>query len=195
MTLLASPRLHEMIDAGIITASHDNVNSASIDICLGDTIMVEDLFNDGGPIDIAAKQSPSFVEIKLGPDGYIVRPGQCFLAHSVEFFNLPNTISGQFILRSSVGRCFLEHMQAGWADAGWHGAQLTLEFKNNLEYHDLLIRPGMRIGQMIFFEHDDAGEDTYASKGNYNGQKGPTMAFALEGENNDSNPTSGGNPS
>lgn len=183
--LLSSPQLHQLIDAGVINALHENVNSASIDVCIGDEILVEkqligDDFLFREPVDISKKQSPEFVKIKIPEEGYIIKPGECFLAHTVETFNLPNTISGQFILRSSVGRCFLEHMQAGWADAGWHGAQLTLEFCNMLKYHDLLIKPGMRIGQMVFFQHEDAGSDSYKIKGNYNGQQGATTAFSLD---------------
>lgn len=183
--LLSSPKLHQLIEAGVINALHENVNSASIDVRIGDEILIEkpligDDFLFREPVDISKKQSPEFVKIKIPEDGYVVKPGECFLAHTVETFNLPNTISGQFILRSSVGRCFLEHMQAGWADAGWHGAQLTLEFCNMLKYHDLLIKPGMRIGQMVFFEHEDAGEDSYQIKGNYNGQQGATTAFSLD---------------
>lgn len=194
--LLSSPKLHQLIEAGVINALHENVNSASIDVRIGDEILIETpenfYFEDGNgagyggtgvhrnPVDISKKQSPSFTKVKIPEEGYIIRPGECFLAHTVETFNLPNTISGQFILRSSVGRCFLEHMQAGWADAGWHGAQLTLEFCNMLKYHDLLIKPGMRIGQMVFFEHEDAGKDSYQIKGNYNGQQGATTAFSLD---------------
>lgn len=180
MSILASPRLHQLVDQGVITALHENVNASSIDVRLGDTILVEDHLS-AKVVDLAAKDSPDFVEIKLTDEGFIIPPGMCFLAHTVEFFNLPNTISAQFILRSSVGRCFLEHMQAGYADAGWHGAQLTMEFKNNLEAQSILIKPGMRIGQMVFFEHEDAGADSYSIKGNYNNQAGPTMAFDGEG--------------
>lgn len=177
MSLLSAPRLHQLIDDGIITALHENVNSASIDIRIGDEILVEDI-ETTEVVDISAKQSPKFKKVVMGQDGVIIPPGRCFLAHSVEFFNLPNTISGQFVLRSSVGRCFLEHMQAGWADAGWHGAQLTMEFKNMLTTQNLLIKPGMRIGQMVMFEHEDVGNDSYAVKGNYNKQTGATQAFA-----------------
>ena len=184
MTMLSAPRLHKLIEEGVIDALHENVNSASIDVRIGSKILIED-FNLGHasgvfqePIDIAAKQSPSFVEVEIPEEGIVIEPGQCFLAATMETFNLPNTISARFDLRSSVGRCFLEHMQAGFADAGWHGAQLTMEFKNMNQYHRLLIKPGMRVGQMIFFEHEDAGEDSYAIKGNYNGQQGPTVAFA-----------------
>lgn len=187
MTLLAAPELHQLIDDGVIDALHENVNSASIDIRIGDHILIEGepgynkntagSFVYGEPVDIAEKQSPKFTRIELPPEGYVIEPGECFLASSVETFNLPDTISSQFILRSSVARCFLEHMQAGWADAGWHGAQLTMEFVNMNRFHRLLIKPGMRIGQMVFFKHTDVGEDSYAIRGNYNGQQGATQAF------------------
>lgn len=181
MTLLASPRLHQLIDENVIDALHENVNSASIDIRIGNRILIEDPNGSAEAIDISAKQSPKFIALEIGEEGIEIEPGQAFLAHSIETFNLPNTISSQFILRSTVARCFLEHMQAGWADAGWHGAQLTFEFKNMLNHHKLLIKPGMRIGQMVFFEHEDVGEDSYAVKGNYNNQQGATAAYTGEG--------------
>ncbi|MGL5016461.1 MAG: dCTP deaminase [Bacteroidales bacterium] len=192
MTMLSAPRLHEIIDAGVITCEdldvlHKHVNSASIDVRMGNKILLEqaprmdESLVHFVAVDIAAKQSPNFIEIEIPEEGYVIQPGQCFLAATMETFNLPDTISCRFDLRSSVGRCFLEHMQAGFADAGWHGAQLTMEFKNVTQYHRLLIKPGMRVGQMIFFEHEPAGEDSYAVKGNYNNQQGPTMAFTGEG--------------
>ncbi len=197
MSMLSAPRLHQLIEEGVIDALHENVNSASIDVRIGNKILIERadvevVYDDNGfgravplvhlePIDIAAKQSPAFEEVEIPEEGLIIEPGQTFLAATMETFNLPNTISARFDLRSSVGRCFLEHMQAGFADAGWHGAQLTMEFKNMNQYHRLLIKPGMRVGQMIFFEHEDAGADSYALKGNYNNQQGPTKAFTGEG--------------
>lgn len=177
MTMLSAPRIHQLIDEGVVSGLHENVNAASLDVRIGNKILIEVPPEPGTVVDIAAKQSPTFMEIDLTDEGFIIEPGQCFLAHTEEVFNLPNTISCRFDLRSSVGRCFLEHMQAGFADAGWHGAQLTMEFKNMTEFHRLLIKPGMRVGQMIFWEHEDAGADSYAIKGNYNLQKGPTRAF------------------
>lgn len=183
MSLIAGKELHELIDNKVITALHENVNAASIDIRIGDEILVEDAL-EPKIVDIDSKESPNFIKIKIGENGFIVRPGQAFLAHSVEYFNLPDNISAEFVLRSTMGRCFLEHMHAGWADAGWHGAQLTMEFKNCMEYHDLLIKPGMRVGQMKFFKHESAGDNSYALKGNYNNQEGATAAFAGEGHAN-----------
>ncbi|UIW10534.1 dCTP deaminase [Aeromonas phage BUCT695] len=184
--LLSAPQLHQLIDDGVIDALHENVNSASIDVRIGNKILLEeyvDVDDDDydKPVDIAAKESPRFYEEEIPEEGIVIEPGQCFLAHTVETFNLPDTISGQFIERSTVARCFLEHMQAGWADAGWHGAQLTMEFKNMNQFHSLLIKPGMRIGQMVFFQHEPVGEDSYSVKGNYNNQRGATKAYAGEG--------------
>lgn len=190
MSLLSAPRLHQLIEEGVITALHENVNAASIDIRIGNKILIEKGYDPSGgplqfinpvPVDIDAKQSPTFIEVVIPEEGIIIEPGQCFLAHTIEYFNLPDTISAQFKLRSSLGRCFLEHMNAGWCDAGWHGAQLTMEFVNMTRFHRLLIKPGMRVGQMVFFEHEDVGEDSYATKGNYNNQSGATKAFEGEG--------------
>ena len=187
MSMLSAPRLHKLIEEGVITCwdthtLHENVNSGSLDIRIGNKILVEKQRLNGyvwnHPVDIDAKESPQFTEVEIPEEGYILEPGQAILACSMETFNLPNTVSAMFKLRSSMGRCFLNHMMAGWADAGWHGAQLTMEFVNQTQYHRLLIKPGMRVGQMVFFEHEDAGKDSYSVKGNYNNQQGPTVAFA-----------------
>lgn len=180
MSLIAGNELHSLIDAGVITALHENVNAASIDIRIGNEILIEDL-NNPKVVDIDSKECPNLTKVVLDEEGYLVKPGECFLAHSVEFFNLPDDISAEFNLRSTMGRCFLEHMHAGWCDAGWNGAQLTMEFKNMLQAHNLRIKPGMRVGQMKFFRHEPAGENSYAVKGNYNNQKGATAAFSGEG--------------
>lgn len=178
MTILSAPRLHQLIDENVITALHENVNSASIDVRIGNKILLEDTTGSPKVVDLSAKESLRFVEIEIPEDGIVIYPGQCFLASTMEYFNLPNTLSCRFDLRSTIGRSFLEHMQAGYCDAGWHGAQLTMEFKNMSQNHALLIKPGMRVGQMVFFEHEDCGEaDSYATKGSYNKQEGPTVAF------------------
>lgn len=175
MSLLGSPDLHKLIDDGVIDAPHSAVNSSSIDVRIGDRVLMEGAAN--GVVDISAKESPNFNEVMIPEEGLVIKPGECFLAHTVETFNLPDNISCDFMLRSTVGRCFLEHMHAGHADGGWHGSQLTMEFKNVLQHHSLLIKPGMRIGQMEFFKHSSSEEDSYATKGSYNNQQGPTKAF------------------
>lgn len=173
--MLSSTRLHQLIDEGVIDALHENVNAASIDVRLSPKILLEGI--PDGPVDIANKQSPKFYPMDIPEEGFIIHPDEIFLGSTIETFNLPDTISAKFYLRSSVGRCFLEHMQAGFIDAGFNNAQLTLELKNMTQYHKLRIRAGMRIGQIVFFEHENTGSDSYRIKGTYNGQQGPTKAY------------------
>ena len=171
--LLAHPELLEMVERGYIDAMPENVNAASVDLRLGNKILVEDC--DGGDVFLWDKKSTvKWREIEIPPEGFCLCPGQFILASTVEIFNLPNDLSGMFILRSSMARNGLEHLQAGWADAGFHDAHLTLEFQNVCRWHRLWIRPGMRVGQMVMFRHSDSEQGSYAKKGNYNGQKGPT---------------------
>lgn len=60
-------------------------------------------------------------------------------------------------------------------DPGWNNSVLTLELKNCLQYHTIVLTPGDKIGQMIFFECDEVPEQSsYAQRGRYNSDKGVT---------------------
>lgn len=168
--LLGSKELHEVIDAGQLVAEHKFVNAASVDIRIGDTILVEN--SADGVVDIDAKENLHWKEVSIPDDGYIVHPGQFFLAHSMEEFNLPDDISSLFVLRSSMARCGMNHLHAGWADAGFNNSKLTFEFHNVTANHSLRIRKGMRVGQMVMWKHSPAGDHSYAVKGRYNGSEG-----------------------
>lgn len=175
--ILTGEQLLDLIKQGVINADPKNVNASSIDVTLSDMIMVEDVLTDKSLVCIAEGESPAFTSIRMGEQGMIIQSGQCFLASTNETFNLPNNISAEFITRSSIGRCFLEHMKSGWIDAGFSG-QITLELVNMLQAHEILITPNLRVGQVVFHRHNMVDkEHSYATKGNYNGQKGPTKAF------------------
>jgi len=151
--LLAGVELHELIDNNIITGRHENVNSASIDITLGNKFLVE--------TDTIENMVPVYNEMTLQPNGFC-------LASSQEVFNLPNNISAEYKLKSSMARVGLDHLNAGWCDAGWHGSVLTLEFKN-CSSKPIKLTTGMKCGQIIFFKHTPVPkEQSYATKGRYN---------------------------
>ena len=59
-------------------------------------------------------------------------------------------------------------MLAGWCDPGWHGSKLTLELQNARRMHALPLYPGLKIGQMIFFEMESMPIMSYAQVGHYN---------------------------
>ena len=171
--LLSHNELLELIERGVIeNAKSDAVNSASIDVHLGDVIMVEDFSSGPQLIDYRAREKPAMKKVRLRDDGFVLEPNQFILAQTVEVFHLPLDISAEYKLKSSMARIGLEHLNAGWADAGWHGSVLTLELKNITQCQRILIRPGDAIGQMVFFRHKPVPlERSYAARGRYNGDK------------------------
>lgn len=183
MGLLSYNDLLFLVEKGIIQgADIEQVNSSSIDITLGDAIMVERGCTREAPdhgelaptriIDLAKREHLHTDKLYMGADGYLLAPGAFVLAQSRETFHLPRTVSAEYKLKSSLARAGLEHLNAGWCDPGWSGSVLTLELKNMTRHHWLRIRPGMRIGQMVFFRHAEVPlERSYTARGRYNGDK------------------------
>ncbi len=171
--LLSAKQILQLIDDGVIEfADKSCVNSASLDIHLGPNILMEHPSLSHKPISLQKRESLNMTEICVPPDGFIVRPYVFLLAHSREVFHLPNNISAEYKLKSSMARIGLEHMNAGWCDAGWHGSVLTLEFKNMTNYHSIILNKDDKIGQMIFFQHEPVSQEhSYASKGSYNNDR------------------------
>ena len=173
MSLITYEGLLVLLDAGVIRGARKaHVNAASIDLCLGATLLVE--APPGGcqaVVDLADKQVPAMREIDLVKAGYYdLAPGEFCLASSMESFYMPNDVAAVYKLKSSLARAGLNHALAGWADPGWNGSVLTLELSNGLRYHSLRLRPGMRIGQMVFWRGEEVPEHaSYAVRGQYNG--------------------------
>jgi len=168
MTLLSHNELVRLVKAGVIDGvTPGAINASSIDIHLGPVIIREQC--SGEIIDYRARTPFPNMTHAMSDEGYVISPGEFILAQSLERFNLPNDISAEYKLKSSMARIGLEHMNAGWCDAGWNGSVLTLEFKNMLQHHSIRIRPGDAIGQMIFFRHEPvSAEASYAARGRYN---------------------------
>lgn len=169
--LLSYTRLCQLLDEGILENSHyDNVNSTSIDLTLGNNFKLE---VPGAIINYRDRIPLEMVDHFIA-DGQAIalEPGEFCLAQTKEVFHLPMTISGEYKLKSSMARIGLEHLNAGWCDAGWNGSVLTLELKNVSNYHTIILRPGDKIGQIVFFEHEPVPMDkSYAARGRYNNDK------------------------
>lgn len=187
MGLLSYDALQYLIKNGVLENSDiANVNAASIDLVLGNTFWVEkraQLIDGYAPvIDMLDKNSNHLEKIVTTPEhGIIVPPGGVLLASTVEVFNLPNWLSGDYKLKSTMARNFFNHLNAGWADAGWNGSVLTLEFVNHNRFHAVRVCPGQKCGQMIFFEHEEVPDHaSYANRGQYNGDKEATPGKGLK---------------
>lgn len=169
MSLLSYYEIINLIDAGVVVGCDKSaVNATSLDIHLGKTILWES--PQYKTIDYSQRDPVEFNKCDMTEDGWVLQPGDFILTQSKEVFNLPDNISAEYKLKSSMARIGLEHMNAGWCDAGWNSSVLTLEFKNMCRYHSIRIRPGDPIGQMVFFKHQTVPDyASYSKKGRYNG--------------------------
>ena len=109
-------------------------------------------------------------------NAFILHPGEFVLGSTVERVVLPDDLVARLEGKSSLGRLgLLIHSTAGFVDAGWDG-HLTLEL-SNVANLPIALYPGMKIGQVSFFEMTTAAEHPYGSKekgSKYQGQRGPT---------------------
>lgn len=181
MSLLSFKKLSRIVSERIMDAPHDHLNPSSIEVTLGNRFYVEDqdpwiikadttaesLF-----IDVSKKQNIRLKLITLEEDEALVfRPGMFILAETREIFNLPNDLVAEYVLKSSQARNGWQHLLAGYCDPGWHGSRLTLEFVNESQHGFLLLRPGMKCGQMKFYLVDEVPADkSYRVVGQYNNQ-------------------------
>ncbi len=167
--LLSHDELVELVNNGVIeNVALENINSASIDITLGGLILSERCVN--GEITLCKREPLEMEEISITEDyGYTLKPGAFILAQTEQVFNLPNNISAEYKLKSSMARVGLNHALAGWCDAGWNGSVLTMELMNVTKHHSIKLYKGDKIGQMIFFKHKEVAADkSYSTRGRYN---------------------------
>lgn len=169
MSLLSYEELLALVARGVITnVDPEQVNAASIDLTLGPIVLGE----VEGHHEIKLKDKPRLnmrpLDLYHGP--IRMRPGSFILASTQQKFNLPNDISAEYKLKSSMARIGINHCLAGWCDAGWNGSVLTLELMNVTRHHTIELNLGDPIGQMIFFHHRKVPDDrSYAARGRYNG--------------------------
>lgn len=170
MSLLSYVELCELVEQGVIgPVDPKAINAASIDVRLGNDIIVENYCDHRvRPVDIHKREVFPGQKLAIG-SYYDMQPGEFILAHTMEEFNLPNNICAEFKLKSSGARTGLENALATWCDCGWHGSVLTLELKNLLRFSSLRLTPGMYIGQMIFYRVTEVPQErSYATIGRYN---------------------------
>ena len=139
------------------------INPASLDIRVGNTAKWRNPLGNGGYVDVDLTDYSEDM-----PD--LLQPGDRYLLASLETINLPNFLCAQFRLKSSRGREWYEHMEAGFCDPGWHGSKLTMEIIN-MDCEPLPIYPGLKMGQLIFSLTLGIPDKDYSVTGRYNGDK------------------------
>ncbi|MFQ5947765.1 MAG: dCTP deaminase [Acidimicrobiia bacterium] len=110
---------------------------------------------------------------------FMLHPGEFVLGSTLEAVKLGDDIVARLEGKSSLGRLgLLIHSTAGFVDPGFQG-HLTLEL-SNVSKLPIAIYPGMKIGQLSFYELSSPAENPYGSAptgSKYQGQRGPTPSL------------------
>lgn len=129
-----------------------------------------------------AEQQDDLTELveKKNEQPFILHPGEFVLGSTFERFIYPDDLAARIEGKSSLGRLgLLVHSTAGFVDPGFDGT-ITLEF-SNVANLPITLWPGMKIGQLCFFQMSSPAEHPYgkgAAGSRYQGQRGPTSSRA-----------------
>ena len=128
---------------------------------------------------IDPKQPQDELTTEVEADGdqpFILHPGEFVLGSTLEMVKLADDIVARLEGKSSLGRLgLLIHSTAGFVDPGFAG-HLTLEL-SNVANLPIAIYPGMKIGQISFYQLSTPADNPYGSTeagSKYQGQRGPT---------------------
>lgn len=130
-------------------------------------------------IDPAIEQDDLTELVEAPADGgFVLHPGEFVLGSTFEQVTLGDAVAARLEGKSSLGRLgLLTHSTAGFIDPGFSG-HVTLELSNTATL-PIKLYPGMKVGQLCFFELSSPAEAPYgagASGSRYQGQRGPTAS-------------------
>lgn len=118
--------------------------------------------------------------VDVGTEPFMLHPGEFVLGATLERVRLGVDVVARLEGKSSLGRLgLLIHSTAGFIDPGFEGA-ITLEL-SNVATLPIAIHPGMKIGQISFYQMTTAADHPYGSPelgSKYQGQSGPTPSRA-----------------
>ena len=179
--LLSDRDIRAQIDAGRVRLDPYDaamIQPSSIDIRMDRYFRLFD--NHKYPfIDPAADQEDltRLVEVEPG-EPFVLHPGEFVLGSTYERVTLPDDVAARVEGKSSLGRLgLLTHATAGFVDPGFNG-HVTLEL-SNVATLPIKLWPGMKIGQLCFFQLSSPAENPYGSAkygSHYQGQRGPTAS-------------------
>ncbi len=143
----------------------ERLQPASYDILLGNKFIVHNTEKTTA-IDPVMKIYPETKEIIIPDDGlFVLHPGISILGTSVDYFG-----SEKYLIhlsgKSSLARLgLIIHNTAGIINPG-HFLNITFELCN-LNHLPIILRPNMRIGQILFSVLSSAPKKDYKSTGRY----------------------------
>ncbi|HHW50878.1 MAG TPA: dCTP deaminase [Pseudoclavibacter sp.] len=154
------------------------VQPSSIDVRLDRYFRLFD--NHKYPVIDPSQEQPELTRLIEVPAGepFVLHPGEFVLGATFERVSLGPDVAARLEGKSSLGRLgLLTHSTAGFVDPGFSG-HVTLEL-SNMATLPVLLWPGMKVGQLCFFQLSSEVEHPYGSQvygSHYQGQRGPTAS-------------------
>ena len=179
--LLSDRDIRAQLEAGRIALTPSDpemVQPSSVDVRLDRFFRLFD--NHKYPVIDPSEDQPELTRlIEADPkEGFILHPREFVLGSTYELVGLPDDIAARLEGKSSLGRLgLLTHSTAGFIDPGFEG-HITLEL-SNVATLPIRLWPGMKIGQLCFFQLSSPAEKPYgagATFSRYLGQRGPTAS-------------------
>lgn len=192
--LLSRPAILKHFKKGNIVIDpfrEENLKTNSYDVCLGEYFYREQdtrgripIFNPFSPKSVQSvwgtfEKAPLFSELleqleieRLdGFDEYdkiiLLGPGETILAHTKEFIGGRICCTSEMKARSSLGRCFIEVCKcAGMGDVGYIN-RWTMEVTNNSRHRHIVLKVGMPVAQIKFYEVEPILDEDYVKTGKY----------------------------
>lgn len=146
---LSDSEIRKRLDNGSLVIdpwpADENIQPASVDVHLGDTVLY---FPRSSPT-LSSDNVPSMNKHKIGAGGWTMLSGDFVLGATEEWIEVPPTLSARLEGKSTIGRLgLLVHATAGFIDPGFRG-NVTLELKN-ISNVPITLSVGMEISQICF---------------------------------------------
>ncbi|MCW3156583.1 dCTP deaminase [Micropruina sonneratiae] len=183
--LLSDRDIRAQIDAGRVQFDPWDpamLQPSSVDVRLDRFFRLFD--NHKYPVIDPAQDQPELTRlVEVDPaEGFVLHPGEFVLGSTWETVTLPDDLAARVEGKSSLGRLgLLTHATAGFVDPGFSG-HVTLEL-SNVATLPIMLWPGMKIGQLAFFQLTSPSENPYGSAvygSHYQGQRGPTASRSFQ---------------
>lgn len=183
--LLSDRDIRAQIDAGRVVLDPFDaamIQPSSIDVRLDKFFRIFDNHKYAA-IDPSIEQPELTRLLEVDNDRpFVLHPGEFVLGSTYESVTLPDDVAARLEGKSSLGRLgLLTHSTAGFIDPGFEG-NVTLELSNTATL-PINLWPGMKIGQLCFFQLSSAAENPYGSGlygSRYRGQRGPTPSRGFQ---------------
>lgn len=142
----------------LVPFKEKNINDASIDLTLDDTFWI---FKKDYKLSLTEKTDVELLCVKKKLPIITLKPGDFILGRTLEKITLPEDICGFLSGRSRFARLGLTvDVTAFFIQPGISNHQV-LEIKN-LSHNELIIKPGLKIAQIILERTD--GKSKYSGK-------------------------------